>query len=652
MFVAITINFFLFRVLPGSAVSDLSRVPKASPQLKHALTAEFGLDKPIWQQYLIYLRELFHGNMGISFANQQPVSHLLIADLKNTIPMVTVGTVAAIVVGVATGVLSAWRRSSVADHLSTNAAIFFYAFPTQWLGLMLLIIFAGTLPAAGMENPFLFTAEPFWTHLADIAQHMILPAATLLLTAYGSYTLVVRSSMLETLGEDYVLTARAKGLPDRRVVRQARVPQRHAADGHPGRAGPRVHRRRRGPDRGDLQLAGHRAGHVRRDPAARLPDAARRLPDPDRGRDHPELRRRPALLPPRPEDLPVTLPLQDPQLAVEAEGQPSTRSGFFRTVLRERKAAVVGLSIIVFFVVLSIIAPYISPYSITEQTCAVYAPPSGCALARLRRRRHRHAQPADAGRPGLPGRRVRGHPGRDDHRRRGRPPVRATSAGAIDIVLMRITDYLLVIPDLVLMIVIADVWGASLFHVIIVIGILEWTSTARIIRAQVMSVRERVYVKRTRALGASNARIIWKHILPQVGPLLIANTVLTIAIAIYLETALAFLGLEDPTVTTWGTILENAFERTAISSGAWWAIVPAGHRHRRRHRGLLPVRPGGRGRAEPAAEGGQPVGAPVAAAPAGRQGAGRDLSLLEVEDLHVWFDLPQRGRARCTRWPG
>ena len=89
-------------------------------------------------------------------------------------------------------------------------------------------------------------------------------------------------------------------------------------------------------------------------------------------------------------------------------------------------------------------------------------------------------------------------------------------------------------------------------------------------------LRERVYVKRARALGAGHARIIIRHILPQVGPLLMANTVLTIAIAIYLETALAFLGLEDPTVITWGTILEHAFERTAISSGAWWAIVPAG----------------------------------------------------------------------------
>jgi peptide/nickel transport system permease protein len=109
-----------------------------------------------------------------------------------------------------------------------------------------------------------------------------------------------------------------------------------------------------------------------------------------------------------------------------------------------------------------------------------------------------------------------------------------------------------------------------------VIGILEWTSTARIIRAQVMSTKERVYVKRARAIGAGNWRIITKHIMPQVGPLLIANTVLTVAVAIYLETALAFLGLEDPTVTTWGTILEHAFQRTAISSGAWWAIVPDG----------------------------------------------------------------------------
>ena len=218
IFVAITLNFFLFRVLPGSAVTNLARVPHAGAQLRHALTVEFGLDEPKWQQYVLYLKELAHGNMGISFVSQQPVSHLLLADLQNTIPMVTVGTLVSIIVGVFTGVLAAWRRGSVADHISTNVAVFAYAFPTQWLGLMLLILLAAYLPSNGMYWDDLFSPEPFWQHLADAAQHMILPALTLELTAYGSYTLVVRTSVLETLGDDYVLTARAKGLPVRRIV--------------------------------------------------------------------------------------------------------------------------------------------------------------------------------------------------------------------------------------------------------------------------------------------------------------------------------------------------------------------------------------------------------------------------------------------------
>ena len=148
--------------------------------------------------------------------------------------------------------------------------------------------------------------------------------------------------------------------------------------------------------------------------------------------------------------------------------------------------------------------------------------------------------------------------------------------GKVDTVLMRITDYFLVIPDVPLMIVVAAIWGPSLFHIIIVIGILLWTSTARVIRAQVKSVRERVYVKRARALGAGHARIVFRHVLPQVAPLLIANTVLTIAVAIFDETALSFLGLGDPSRISLGKVIENAFQRAAISTGAWWAIIPPG----------------------------------------------------------------------------
>jgi len=148
--------------------------------------------------------------------------------------------------------------------------------------------------------------------------------------------------------------------------------------------------------------------------------------------------------------------------------------------------------------------------------------------------------------------------------------------GKTDGTLMRITDYFLVIPDVPLMIVVAAIWGPSLFHIIIVIGILLWASTARVIRAQVKSVRERVYVKRSRALGASHTRIVARHVLPQIAPLLIANTVLTMAVAIFDETALAFLGLGDPSRISLGKMIENAFERAAISSGAWWAIVLPG----------------------------------------------------------------------------
>ncbi|SRR6266508_297902 len=217
VFVAITINFFLFRVLPGDAVSNLSRVPHATPALRHALEVEFGLNKPKWEQYLIYLRELVHGNMGISFATQQPVWNELRRDLANTIPMVTLGTVFSILIGTLTGVISAWRRGTRLDQVSTNTAIAFYSFPTQWLALVLLIYLSPYLPSHGMTNDFLLNPS-LWQHLKDIGIHMLLPSLTLGLTLYGSYTLIVRSAMLETLGEDYVLTARAKGLPQETIV--------------------------------------------------------------------------------------------------------------------------------------------------------------------------------------------------------------------------------------------------------------------------------------------------------------------------------------------------------------------------------------------------------------------------------------------------
>ena len=219
VFVAITLNFVLFRALPGSAVTNLARVPHATPALRKALEHDFGLDKSKWAQYVIYLKQLLHGNLGVSYGNQQPVVANLKTELANTIPMVALGTVFSILLGIATGVISAWRRGTMLDHTSTMSAIAFYSVPTQWLGLMLIVLLAGIFPSSGMTDEFMFNPT-FWQHARDVLAHMFLPALTLGLTLYGEYTLVVRSAMLETLGEDYILTARAKGLRPWTIVRR------------------------------------------------------------------------------------------------------------------------------------------------------------------------------------------------------------------------------------------------------------------------------------------------------------------------------------------------------------------------------------------------------------------------------------------------
>jgi peptide/nickel transport system permease protein len=154
--------------------------------------------------------------------------------------------------------------------------------------------------------------------------------------------------------------------------------------------------------------------------------------------------------------------------------------------------------------------------------------------------------------------------------------------GQIDNLLMRITDILLVIPDLPLMLILVatlrqmDLHISPLAVLIVVIGLLYWTSTARLIRSQVLTIKERQFVARARAIGAGHAHIIRKHILPQIMPLIVANTVLILSTAILVESGLAFLGLGDPTQPSWGTMLNFAFDRSAITNGAWWFYLPPG----------------------------------------------------------------------------
>ncbi len=148
--------------------------------------------------------------------------------------------------------------------------------------------------------------------------------------------------------------------------------------------------------------------------------------------------------------------------------------------------------------------------------------------------------------------------------------------GWTDRVLDALENWFLVIPTLPLMVVLARLLDPSLTVLIAVIGLTSWAGTGRIVRAQVLTLRERAFVERARALGASDWYILRTHILPNTLPLIFANTVLIVAVAILSEAALAFLGLGDPTRISWGSMLENAFESGAPSAGAWWYVIPPG----------------------------------------------------------------------------
>jgi peptide/nickel transport system permease protein len=262
------------------------------------------------------------------------------------------------------------------------------------------------------------------------------------------------------------------------------------------------------------------------------------------------------------------------EAAVGGEVEVVARPGTLRTILSQRQA-ILGLALILAFVLIAILAPLIEPYDPHTKTGAVYEPPSSA-----------HVLGTDDGGADMlslliEGSRVSLIVGF------AAALVSAVIGGSIgvlagyfggrtDTVLMRVTDYFIVIPDVPLMIVAAALFGRSLLNIILIIGVIYWTTTARVIRAQAKSVRERVYVKRARAVGASNGRIVVRHVLPQLMPLLIANTVLLVAYAIFVETFVTFLGLGDPSKLSWGKLIENAFKGDAVLNEAWWAIVPPG----------------------------------------------------------------------------
>jgi peptide/nickel transport system permease protein len=218
-------NFFLFRVLPANPAKNLTKNNALTASQLAAINKTFGLGLPLPQQFWNYLVQTFHGNLGRSFVNQEPVTQLIGSRLWPTVLLVGTSTVLSTIIGVWIGVRGGWNRGSAFDRVSTAVCNILYSMPDFWLGMVLLIAFASRIalfPDAGMHNPA--GGGSGLAGVGDLLWHLTLPCLVLTLVYLAEYSLVMRSSLIDELGADYLMTARAKGLRDSLVRRRHAVP--------------------------------------------------------------------------------------------------------------------------------------------------------------------------------------------------------------------------------------------------------------------------------------------------------------------------------------------------------------------------------------------------------------------------------------------
>lgn len=207
----LAVNFFLFRIMPGDPIALLARSQRLSPEALEEQRRAFGLDQPLLVQFVVYLRETLTGQLGVSLVSGVDVVDLIASRLWPTILLVGVGTLLAAVIGVLIGIRGGWRRGSTFDSSSLYSSLVLYSTPEGWLGMLLLLLFAGWLgwfPAGGFSS----------------AAGLALPVLALSLGYVGQYAIVMRSSMIEVKAQPYITLARAKGLSDPDVRRRHAVP--------------------------------------------------------------------------------------------------------------------------------------------------------------------------------------------------------------------------------------------------------------------------------------------------------------------------------------------------------------------------------------------------------------------------------------------
>ena len=237
----LVLNFFLFRILPGDPSRALTKDPRMKEEARQALRVRFGLDKPVincfqtltpiqfkWEdcgmnpfdtQFFIYVKNLMQGELGVSYKTNRPVADIMVERLWNTILLIGAGQILSIIVGILFGVFAAWKARTAIDFGALIAGLVAWSLPTFWLGIILLFWGSNSgFPIGGKATPGIST-YPLLYQIGDVAKHMFLPTLTYTIVFMGEYMLVMRSSLLDVLSEDYIMTAKAKGLSTFQILK-------------------------------------------------------------------------------------------------------------------------------------------------------------------------------------------------------------------------------------------------------------------------------------------------------------------------------------------------------------------------------------------------------------------------------------------------
>lgn len=226
IFFVIVFNYALFRLLPGDPLTMLSRNPKISPEALDSIRRLFGLDLPWYKQFIVYITNLFHGELGMSFTFKTSVSNVIASRIGPTVALLITSEIFAIIIGLAAGTVAAWKRGKKADLGVMGFSLVMYSMPTFWLGMLMVVIFAVKLrffPISGMLTPgfrYATTSAAF----QDFVRHLFLPCLVLVLNYIAEYAITMRNTLTDILSEDYILTAKAKGFPDRYILRKHAFP--------------------------------------------------------------------------------------------------------------------------------------------------------------------------------------------------------------------------------------------------------------------------------------------------------------------------------------------------------------------------------------------------------------------------------------------